>query len=413
MVKPIALGIQPPQQIDPMRTLAGVNQMRQSQRAASLADYQMQQAQAKQGALSQYAQTGDPGALAMYPGEQNKAMQYVMSLEESKRDKEAHSIVQRAGAARSVLGAPEEKRTEIYQQKLGELREAGHITDEAYEARMNQPPSTLWLNDLVNQAVPVEDWWKARQPTSRMQEADYVSELVEPTPGEAPEDLAARRTAAKREHMSKSGVSVNIGQKQESKRVSERIGTIEDQVDAAQDLDARYTQIIGLLEQPGVYTGTAGETIANLTKAGRTLFGMDLEGVGPSTAAKKVANQAVAAIKRDMQDPRMSDADRKFYQSIPPNIGDDAEGARLFAEIVHADRAFKEQVQDKLYDLIEANPDNLPKAHREFRRWRAKQNRWTPELVKRLSAKAKTMAKQKPPTAGAEKLIEKYRLEPQ
>ena len=85
------------------------------------------------------------------------------------------------------------------------------------------------------------------------------------------------------------------------------------------------------LANEDVYTGAGGNLIAGLKKGGQTLFGLDFEGVGDAEVAQTLGNQMALSL-RTLMPGVMTDADRAFLQSLPPNLSNSAAGNVLVGE---------------------------------------------------------------------------------
>lgn len=79
------------------------------------------------------------------------------------------------------------------------------------------------------------------------------------------------------------------------------------------------------LSDPAVYQGTAGNAVNSIKRAGKTLLGLDIEGVGSAEVAQKVGAEMALALKSNLPGP-MSDSDRKFLIDLPPGLSNSRDG---------------------------------------------------------------------------------------
>jgi len=121
--------------------------------------------------------------------------------------------------------------------------------------------------------------------------------------------------------------------KERGSQLAKEYGQIQTDAQKARSRIGQLRQIDGLLSDPAVYTGSGAETINSLKRVGKTLFGMDFQGVDKADAARRVVNEMALSFKSDLPGP-MSDSDRQFLQEIPPNIGDTAQGRKLLVELM-------------------------------------------------------------------------------
>ncbi|HKJ60429.1 MAG TPA: hypothetical protein VKA94_00335, partial [Hyphomicrobiales bacterium] len=135
--------------------------------------------------------------------------------------------------------------------------------------------------------------------------------------------------------------------KTRGKALGEEFGAIQTNAQQATDRIGQLRQIDDLLSNPKVYTGTGAEAINALKRAAQTLFGQEsIEGVADADAARRISTEMALSLKENLPGP-MSDSDREFLQSIPPNIGDTAQGRKLLVSLMTA----KEQRKIELAEL--------------------------------------------------------------
>lgn len=138
-------------------------------------------------------------------------------------------------------------------------------------------------------------------------------------------------------------------------KMAESVSTIFDQNAAMQKLAGTYEQLAELANNPEVYTGAGGAAINSLKAIGKTVFGADFEGVADAEVMDKLGKLAVGEIRGMVGDQRMSDADRRNYQSIPPGLGDSAEGIQLAAKIMRKTANGMRQRQSALLSALQQN----------------------------------------------------------
>lgn len=196
----IALGVQPPQ-ID----LSGALQLSNQMQRQKLADQQALQAmelererfglqkqqfqstlaaqqaaqrekQAQKNALAEYVKAqgaGDENALnklAAYPDIQSKVLAVRNQMDENSRAKFDQSMTRNARRAQFVAGLQGEEKNQAWQSVLKEAVDSGDITPEMYQQYSSTPPNDLLLNNVIQQAVPIQQLYQ--QPTAKMQELE-------------------------------------------------------------------------------------------------------------------------------------------------------------------------------------------------------------------------------------------------
>ncbi len=234
-------------------------------------------------------------------------------------------------------------------------------------------------------------------------------------------DLSLRDRASR----AKKGPQVlvqNVGAKQATeyakvrgKKIAEQVDSLESRAIAGRALQQDFSQLQELLANPDVYTGTFGQTVANLKRFGSTALGLDFKGVADADVSQKVRSAAIGKIRELVGDERMSDADREFYLKIIPNLGDDPESIRLATELMGQAAEANEAKEIKLHEFMAANPTDPDKGWREYRQWAHSQQIWSPEVMALARDKAKKGTVKRGPTAGTknglDQLFKKYNLE--
>ena len=86
---------------------------------------------------------------------------------------------------------------------------------------------------------------------------------------------------------------------------------------------------------------------------------MNFDGLDAAEQISKVGDLLVGDIRKMQGDTRMSDADRRAYRAIPPNIGDSKEGIFLANKIMQKTAKGMASRQQALSDLIAQNGGNF------------------------------------------------------
>jgi hypothetical protein len=185
-----------------------------------------------------------------------------------------------------------------------------------------------------------------------------------------------------------------------NEKMAERAAAFIDHADAVTDLSLKFDQINQLAQDPNVRTGTFGEFEAGIKKFLGTTLGVDVKGMGEAEQIRKVGDLLVGDIRKLQGDSRMSDADRRAYRAIPPNLGDSKEGIMLATLIM---RKTAERTQDrkkKFYELYEQNGYRADfRVHRAFDEYKNQNPVLTPEDINE-ARKIASKAKQTDPGAG-------------
>lgn len=108
------------------------------------------------------------------------------------------------------------------------------------------------------------------------------------------------------------------------------------------------------------YTGLGGDALLRIQRLG-AMFGADIPDLAPKEALKRLSSQMALSLKQDLPGP-MSNADREFLLSIPPNLNVSPTGNDAILFIL---RKREERKQDMMRSLIEANPQSME----EYRMW--------------------------------------------
>ncbi|MEL6859305.1 MAG: hypothetical protein AAFO74_13040 [Pseudomonadota bacterium] len=144
------------------------------------------------------------------------------------------------------------------------------------------------------------------------------------------------------------------------KSASDRMDAIIEAGDAASQTLADAQMMNTLIDQID-YTGFGSEALLNIQKVGR-MVGLD---IGDDVPAKEAATRLTAklglALKENLPGP-MSDGDRDFLLSIPPNILTTREGNKALVFMMMKRAQFDQAMQQS---LLRANP----KTKAEFEAW--------------------------------------------
>jgi hypothetical protein len=109
------------------------------------------------------------------------------------------------------------------------------------------------------------------------------------------------------------------------------------------------------------YTGFGGTTLLNVQRAG-AMVGLEIgDDIAPKEAAQRLSNELALGLKENLPGP-MSNADREFLLSIPPNLNVTDAGNDALIFLLRQRTRF-EQAAAK--SLLEANPQSL----QEYQQW--------------------------------------------
>jgi hypothetical protein len=205
----IALGAQPPQ-IDVGNALALAAQMQRQKAAEAQAQQGMEldrqrfglqqqefqrgvdQETAQRNALAEYTkaqQGGDENALSRlsaYPELQSKVLAVRNSMAEAERGQFDQKLIRNARRAQQVMGVQGDAKQQAWMGALDDAVQSGDITPQMYEQYAAQPPNDLLLQNIVQQAVPIQQLYQP--PTANMQELEAAG--IEPGTEEFRERIA-------------------------------------------------------------------------------------------------------------------------------------------------------------------------------------------------------------------------------
>ncbi|TCR65437.1 hypothetical protein [Bosea sp. BK604] len=148
---------------------------------------------------------------------------------------------------------------------------------------------------------------------------------------------------------------------------------------------ATLNRLETLLTSPSVHTGAGAQMALQAARLGKSVFGIETEGLGPSEAINAIANQFALELRNPSGGAGMPGAlagrDRDFLMSSTPGLERDPEGNRLLIDYmrrinqrsVEVERMRRDYVRtnkrldegffDKLAEFSEKNP-LFPEAHK-------------------------------------------------
>jgi len=94
------------------------------------------------------------------------------------------------------------------------------------------------------------------------------------------------------------------------------------------------------LADPNLYTGTGGQTVQALKRAGETLFGVPVKGTASGEVAQSLGTELALGNREKLPGP-MSNADREFLVEMGPSLSKTPEGNRLIIEIAMASKRWQ------------------------------------------------------------------------
>jgi hypothetical protein len=119
------------------------------------------------------------------------------------------------------------------------------------------------------------------------------------------------------------------------------------------------------------YTGFGGDTLLQVQRAG-AMLGIEIPDLPAKEAAKRLSSQMALSLKSDLPGP-MSNADREFLLSIPPNLNSTAAGNDAILFIL---RKREERKQDMMQSLLQADVKSME----EYRAWEKRYLQETPPM---------------------------------
>jgi hypothetical protein len=177
-----------------------------------------------------------------------------------------------------------------------------------------------------------------------------------------------------------------------------------------------YESMDKLLDDPNVYTGTGGEAIASLKKAGTTLLGLNLKGVANAEVAGKITQEIAASFKAKASDPNTSNYERQIYEKMATGLSDSAAGRKLIVQMRVGDLSYQAEVAKVWREHLRENGDVDPKVDEALANLAAKRRERLGEFLTQAQ-EISGEAKQPAPTAGAtddpalKALVDKFKLD--
>lgn len=175
-----------------------------------------------------------------------------------------------------------------------------------------------------------------------------------------------------------------------------------------------YETMDKILDDPNVYTGTAGNEIATLKKLGTTLLGLNLKGVANAEVAKKITDELALSFKKESADPSTSNFERKIYERMATGLTDSAAGRKLLVAMRVGDLAYKAEVAKTFREHLKENGDVDPRVDDALVKLAEKRREKLGEFLEQAHEVA-SAATQPPPTAGIDQkyidaLFKKFNL---
>lgn len=208
------------------------------------------------------------------------------------------------------------------------------------------PPETQQVARVFGPTAGVLDRIAPKPENTRPQViGSQETGFYEWSPGQEPRQILAptRRSPA---------AVVNVGpgeteyDKARGKAWADRAAEISAAARSADEQLASLGPLMASLANPDVYQGTGGAAVSSLKRFGRTMLGLDFEGVGDADVVRTVGNQMALSL-RTMMPGTMTDADRQFLQSLPPNLSNSREGNILIGEFFRRSAARALEMADK------------------------------------------------------------------
>lgn len=146
-------------------------------------------------------------------------------------------------------------------------------------------------------------------------------------------------------------------------KASERYYAVLDAGDAAATMEGNLQAMETLLNEID-YTGFGGTTLLNVQRVG-AMVGLEIgDDIAPKEAAQRLSNELALGLKENLPGP-MSNADREFLLSIPPNLNVTDAGNDALIFLLRQRTQFE---QAAAQSLLEANVQSLE----EYQKWERK-----------------------------------------
>jgi len=94
------------------------------------------------------------------------------------------------------------------------------------------------------------------------------------------------------------------------------------------------------ISDPNLYTGTGGQTVQAIKRAGETLFGVPVKGTASGEVVQSLGTELALGNREKLPGP-MSNADREFLVEMGPSLSKTPEGNRLILEIAMASKRWQ------------------------------------------------------------------------
>jgi len=192
--------------------------------------------------------------------------------------------------------------------------------------------------------------------------------------------------------------------KERGSQLAKDYGRIQEDARKARSRIGQLRQIDSLLSNPDVYTGTGAEAVNTLKRMGQTLFGMDFKGVADAEAARRVVDEMALSMTDQLPGP-ISNQELALLRSIPPNIGDTAEGRKLLVELTKAKEQRKIELARLARDYVREN-GRLDDGWFDVAARYAEQNPMFDEETMERARKVASTAQQTSPYAGTYPRVE-------
>lgn len=193
----------------------------------------------------------------------------------------------------------------------------------------NPSLQNIKLLKAVNSARDASEVLKPEKPLSP--EGKLQFDLDRGSISQSAFDAARKQTQAEKvEVAAAGGTTVNIGAGKGAERLAVRRADqfvdAQDEAFLAQESLARNQVVRDALSNPDVFTGAGGNAVQFFKSTAQSL-GFDVQGVADAEIVQNVANRIALSLKEELPGP-LSDSDRKFLQSLPPNLTNSPEANR-------------------------------------------------------------------------------------
>lgn len=176
-------------------------------------------------------------------------------------------------------------------------------------------------------------------------------------------------------------ISVNTGENAFAKGMGEaaakRFTTLNDAQTASRTKLKTLDIMDAVSDDPNMYQGSGGESVAQMKNLGKTVFGMDIKGTDSSTVFQSMSNslalKARSTAGGEGMPGAMSDADRKFLTETVPGISKPKEGNKLLIEVSRRlERRSMEEAAEEA-NFIASNNGSMVGVSEHMKEWSTKQ----------------------------------------